>query len=257
METKSNRHYYDSRDCDSTNNDILLVCEHASDALPCAYSWSDNDYSNFSKSHLAYDIGAVEFARDLADGLKCLLIQSLYTHLFCDVNTSISSRRIFKTEADGKQVELNANLTSEEIETRLAYYYLPFHLSLREAEAKCNPKFIFSIKSFNPRTERGKESIEIGIMYQFNESFAFDVHDEFTKKGYNTALNEPFSALEGFNYVGNSMLSSRAPTLKKGVGLQIRNDLLLNESTRKKLLQDIQDIINNLSKHLKLSLIHI
>eukprot|EP01016_Furgasonia_blochmanni_P018785 TRINITY_DN2121_c0_g1_i1.p3 TRINITY_DN2121_c0_g1~~TRINITY_DN2121_c0_g1_i1.p3 ORF type:complete len:138 (+),score=10.09 TRINITY_DN2121_c0_g1_i1:67-480(+) len=53
----TNARVIDNRDPANPFNDIIFMCEHASNALPEGYSWSPNDAENFKDEHWAYDLG--------------------------------------------------------------------------------------------------------------------------------------------------------------------------------------------------------
>eukprot|EP01016_Furgasonia_blochmanni_P018786 TRINITY_DN2121_c0_g1_i2.p2 TRINITY_DN2121_c0_g1~~TRINITY_DN2121_c0_g1_i2.p2 ORF type:complete len:161 (+),score=24.02 TRINITY_DN2121_c0_g1_i2:67-549(+) len=103
----TNARVIDNRDPANPFNDIIFMCEHASNALPEGYSWSPNDAENFKDEHWAYDLGALDMAKTIAQDFGGVLVHSLVSRLLCDVNRPISSRTLFRKTGDGKVIELN------------------------------------------------------------------------------------------------------------------------------------------------------
>jgi len=234
----------DYRDPANPNNHVLITCEHATNDLPEDYSWSENDRRNFVEDHWGLDIGAFQTAHTLAKDLKCVFVHSLYSRLLLDPNRSVVSDTLFRKFGDGKEVDLNKNLTPEEEQKRIKRFYIPYVEALREISHKVDPTYILSIHSFTPLYQGEPRSIEIGVLHGPESSkLAEGLNDGLNKKGHCSEINKPYDGATAMGTV-KSLIYAKTPTKRQGVTFEFRNDILSNNKRGKKLLADAVDVIN-------------
>ena len=147
----------DNRDLEKQNNNIIVVCEHATNHLPEGYSWSEHDTKYFKDEHWGSDLGALELAKILAKELKVILLHSLYSRLLVDVNREPGSEGLFRKSGDGQIVELNKDLTIEEEEKRLSTYHFGFFEAMRDISENIDPHYVICVHSFTPLYEGRKK----------------------------------------------------------------------------------------------------
>jgi len=217
----------DFRDPENPNNMIVITCEHASNALPDGYDWTENDRTYFADQHWGYDPGSLDMATHLAKGLKCVLVYSLYSRLLVDVNRSITAQDLFRKGGDGQTVDLNRDITYEEEQKRIIKYHHTYYTALREVSVKIDPLYIFSVHSFTPLYEGQPRSLEVGVLVNYSDDLAEKINDIFKKKKYNAAVNEPYDGKQGLATL-EALLFAKYPVRRQGVEFEFRNDLLLD-----------------------------
>jgi len=217
---------YDCRESSSPLNQIILTCEHASNELPPEYQWSKNDEANFQKTHWAYDIGAIELAKAVAEEMKLMLVHTNYSRLLIDPNRPLTSDTLFRLQGDSKSVDLNKELSPDEERARIEKYYLSYYWMLRKAEKTVDPKYIFSIHSFNRIYEGVLRDVEVGALTSLTDEPAAQFVEDFNAAGIKAAQNVPYTGKDGLSYALDALTASRQPLTRKGLLLEFGNDLL-------------------------------
>jgi len=227
----------DFRDKENPNNMIVITCEHASNALPDGYDWTENDRTYFADQHWGYDPGSLDMATHLAKELKCVLVYSLYSRLLADVNRTIAGQDLFRKGGDGQIIDLNKDITYEEEQNRIIKYHHTYYSALREVSIKIDPLYVFSVHSFTPLYEGQPRSLEVGILVNYSFDLAEKINEVFQKEGHNVAVNEPYDGRQGLATL-EALLFAKYPVRRQGVEFEFRNDLLLDPKTSKKLKDD-------------------
>ena len=217
----------DFRDPANPNNTIALTCEHATNVLPQEYKWTDNDLENFANSHWGWDPAALDVAMYLAQELKCILIHSLYSRLLVDVDRDITSDSLFRQSGDGKNIDLNQNMSKEEEHNRIIKYHMPYYNALREVSEKVDPTITVSIHSFTPIYEGNVRDMEVGVLFTDSEELGQRVYEEVNERRLIARMNEPYYG-EILNAM-NSVLRANYPVRREAFCYEIRNDLIQDE----------------------------
>jgi len=233
----------DFRDPENPNNQIAIICEHASNALPDGYSWSDNDRKYFANENVAWDEGALETAIYLASELKCVLVHSLYSRLLIDIDKDIPSDELFQKRVGDLEIELNQNLTPEEELNRVTKYHVTFYHALREVSEKVNPKYVLGMNTL-PHDQEEEKSTEIGIEFVDSDKFAGKLYEAIKGKGYSVEKNKPSAGI--FRNVINTFLRANYPLRREGVEFNFRGDVIQDEEKYSKLKKDILEVIKEL-----------
>lgn len=232
----------DFRDPENPNNTIVITAEHASNALPEGYSWSENDRTYFANEHWGSDPGSLDVALHLAKELKCVVVYSLYSRLLLDVNRNIAADTLFRKEGDGHQVDLNQDLTYEEEQDRILKYHHSYYNALREVSVKIDPLYIFSVHSFTALYEGQPRALEIGILVSHSDDLGNKVNEGFRKRNHKVAVNEPYDGKEGLNAL-DTLLYAKYPVRRQGIQFEFRNDLLLDPKKAPKVKADAVEAI--------------
>jgi len=236
----------DYRDPTAPNNHIVITCEHATNDLPEDYSWSENDKRNFVDEHWGLDIGAFDAAHTLAKELKCVFVHSLYSRLLLDPNRTIVSDTLFRKFGDGKEVELNKDLTFEEEQKRIKRFLIPYCEALREISLKVDPTYILSIHSFTPNYQGETRAMEIGVLCGVDSpKLAADINEALNLSGYCSEINKPYDGITTMGAI-KSLIYAKNPTKRQGVTFEFRNDILTNNKRGKKLLTDTADVVRKI-----------
>lgn len=111
------------------NSGLLLLCDHADNALPPEYGTLGLPESQL-KRHIAYDIGAAEVTRQLSVALEAPAVMTRYSRLLVDPNRGEDDPTLIMRLSDGAIVPGNRTVTPEEREKRLRLYYRPYHQAI-------------------------------------------------------------------------------------------------------------------------------
>ena len=114
----------------SIGSPILLTCEHASNSLPPPHSWQ-HERTGLQDSHWAFDPGAADLTRELAQAIRAPALLSRWSRLWVDLNRPVDSPTLFRSIADGAPILLNNDLSQAEAEARIAHAYTPYHTTLQ------------------------------------------------------------------------------------------------------------------------------
>jgi len=223
--------------------ELLLTCEHASNAMPYEWKFSEKD-APLASTHWGYDPGSSGVATLLNRRLLSSLVSSRFSRLLCDPNRPIGSQTMFRTEADGQEIELNQNLSKAEKSKRLNKLYFPFHNALKSEFIKLKPDLVLSIHSFTPVYEGVQRKVEVGVLFDSDRDrqLAEKFQSAFASAGIVTELNSPWSGKEGFMFSANQLASVKTPVLM----FEFRQDLLKQVEWRNKVVDIMVGVCNEL-----------
>ncbi len=201
---------------------FLITCEHASNRLPPGWSWPAED-AWIAETHWAYDPGAAELARTLADELQAVAVLASFSRLFLDPNRPLDSPTLFRDLADGRAVRFNQNLSAEERARRIALCYQPYHeVAYRQARNR-RGNFLLSLHSFTPQYEGLIRQLEIGVMHVDQPELAEVWCNHFREHGFVAEIDQPYAGAEGYMFSANRHAHSSG---RDAIMLEIRQDLL-------------------------------
>jgi predicted N-formylglutamate amidohydrolase len=208
---------------------VLVTCEHASQRMPVGWRWPDRD-RRLIDTHWAYDLGAAEMARDLADGLGATAVLSRYTRLLVDPNRPEGSPTLFRAHAEGLPVELNTTLLDDvERHRRIERLWRPYHAAIDRELGACSASMLFAIHTFTPLYEGMRRTLEIGVLFDREQALATELAEQLAARGHHVALNEPYSGKDGLMYAGETHAEAHG---RRAVELEVRQDLAIDPSFR-------------------------
>ena len=140
---------------------LLFTCEHGGNEVPAEYQMFFTGHKDVLQTHSAYDIGALELARYLADGFSVPLYESTITRLLVDLNRSGTHKKLFSAVTKVLPPFLKQNI--------LQNYYLPHwkRIESRIADSiKDKRKVIhIGVHSFTPVLNGNERKTDIGLLY--------------------------------------------------------------------------------------------
>ena len=185
---------------------FLVICDHASNALPEGYGSLGLEASAFQR-HIAYDIGAAEVARRLSDILNCPAVLARYSRLLIDLNRGADDPTLVMKLSDGAIVPANRYVDAfqdrHEFLHRLNDFYEPYHAAVAgavdRARAAGAVPIILSIHSFTPVWRGVARSWHTGILWDLDDRLAgFLIERLRAVPGLVVGDNEPYTgALNG------------------------------------------------------------
>lgn len=211
---------------------VFLTCEHASERLPDGYAWPAGD-ERLVGTHWAFDLGAAEIVRELAEALRAPAVLSRFSRLLVDPNRPEGADTLFRAQAEGAPVELNRNLDDEERTRRLDRLHRPYHDAIHQRLPGHRAAVLFSIHTFTPVYEGNVRQVEVGVLFDTQEELAARVARAIHAAGFVTRLNEPYSGREGLIYAAEHHAQAHG---RKALELEVRQDLAVRPEVRARLV---------------------
>lgn len=211
---------------------IFLTCEHASERLPEGFSWPEGD-ARLAGTHWAYDLGARAVTVALAEALSASAVLARFTRLLVDPNREEEHADLFRTQADGEPVLLNAALSRAERMRRIEGYHRPFHAAVDAALAATRAPVLLSIHSFTPNYQGERREVELGVLFHHDEAPARALGAALSAALPRVAYNEPWSGLVGLIYSAERHATQHG---RIALELEVRQDLAEEPAYRARLV---------------------
>ena len=215
---------------------VVLCCEHASERLPGRWRWSPSD-ARLAGTHWAFDLGAADLTRELADRLGAPAVLARFSRLLVDPNRPEDSPTLFRDVAEGLPVELNVSLREEDRVQRLAEFYRPYHAALDATVQASLAPVLFSVHPFTDEYEGQPRAMELGVLYNHEDALGLALHAHLVSDGYRALANEPYSGKDGFMHSADThSLRHR----RRAVELEVRQDLCVDPAYRARLVRSLE-----------------
>ena len=177
----------------------VVVCDHASARVPAEYDQLGMAASSFER-HIAYDIGAAEVSRHLADMLDCPAVLACYSRLLIDLNRGRDDPTLVMKLSDGDIIPRNRLVDPyqdrEEFERRLSQFYDPYHRAVSQVLDRklSGPRLpaVYSIHSFTPAWKGHKRDWEIGVLWDKDDRLVAPLIERLEGAGYCVGNNQPY-----------------------------------------------------------------
>ena len=147
---------------------LLLLCDHASNALPAAYGRLGLPDREFDR-HIAHDIGARRATEVMAEMLGAPALFTTYSRLLIDPNRGADDPTLVMRLSDGAIVPGNARIEAAEIEHRRRTYFQPYHDTiadtLRRMTATGTVPAVVSVHSFTPCWKSVARPWHVGLLW--------------------------------------------------------------------------------------------
>ncbi len=214
---------------------VVLICEHASNALPVDWPELGGDLGLDAKTraaHAAYDIGALGLSRGLAARLApvcggAVLVHAPLSRLVYDLNRPADHPNAMPETSEIYDVPGNHALTTADRLARLNAIYLPFHATaaaeISALVARGRRPVVIAVHSFTPVYFDQKRDVEFGILFDDDDDIALEILRAAEGCGLITRLNEPYSAQSD---VAHTTRVQAGPLRLRHSMLEIRNDLI-------------------------------
>lgn len=198
---------------------ILLICDHASNAVP-----GDIDLGippALLDKHIAIDIGAGPVTEALAARLGAPAVLATVSRLVIDLHRQPDHPGLMPHISDGHVIPGNEHADRDE---RIARFHRPYHHALSTTISETQPTLLASIHSFTPRLEQGGTARpwEIGILSNRDRRAADLAVALLRQAGIPTGDNEPYSG-RALNATLNRHGEANGIA---SLAIEIRNDLI-------------------------------
>jgi predicted N-formylglutamate amidohydrolase len=204
---------------------ILLLCDHASNALPLAYGSLGLSREDL-ESHIAYDIGAAAVTRQLAARFAAPALLTRYCRLLIDPNRGAFDPTLVMRLSDGRIVPGNARVDAAEIDLRRNLYWRPYRQAIAAHVsamlAKGPPPAVIGIHTFTPVWKGAARPWQIGVLWDGEPRFAAPLIAALRAQGLNVGDNEPYAGV----LPGDTLDAEIAPHGLACLLIEIRQDLV-------------------------------
>jgi predicted N-formylglutamate amidohydrolase len=216
---------------------FVLVCEHASNALPPPWAGLGLD-ADTQAAHVAWDPGALGLARGLAARLGACLVHAPVSRLIHDLNRAPDSPGAMPERSERHDIPGNRGLTAADRAARVAAVYDPFHAGLAAVVARrialgLRP-VIVTVHSFTPVWHGVARRVEFGVIHDDTRpgddrlarailAAAWSMTD------LKAELNEPYSAADGVTHL---LRLHAVPYGLPHAMLELRNDLIADAAAQ-------------------------
>lgn len=182
---------------------VLLLCDHASNAVPDLVAGGLGLPEAEMRRHIAYDIGARGVTLGLARRLGAEALLTRFSRLVIDPNRGEDDPTLVMRLYDGTVVPGNRHATPAEVEARLARLHRPYHQAVEAALERIlaggRTPAIVSMHSFTPRLKgRPPRPWQVGVLWHRDGRLARPLIARLRDEGLTVGDNEPYSGeLEG------------------------------------------------------------
>jgi predicted N-formylglutamate amidohydrolase len=182
---------------------ILLICDHATNAVPEAIAGGLGLPAAEMGRHIAYDIGARGVTLALAGLLGAPAVLTRFSRLVIDPNRGEDDPTLVMRLYDGTIVPGNRHFTEDEVERRLDIWHRPYHRAIDAAiermTAAAGPPAIASIHSYTPQLKgRPPRPWQVGVLWHHDGRIASPLMARLRAEGLCVGDNQPYSGqLEG------------------------------------------------------------
>lgn len=227
-------------------NDCLLICDHASNALPPGYGTLGLPSAELER-HIAYDIGAAAVTRQLSRSLQAPALLSCFSRLLIDPNRGADDPTLVMRISDGAVVPGNAAIDAAEIGRRIARYYEPYHGAIDgaidAAIAVGHPPMLLSIHSFTEAWKGRPRPWHATVLWDKDARLAVPLVEALCQEdGLVIGENEPYSGeLKGDTLYRHGSHRGLAHAL-----IEIRQDLIREEAGQREWAERLGRVMRQL-----------
>ena len=225
-------------------NKILIIADHASNYVP-KESNKLGLSNSFLNQHIAFDIGVKELSLNLANSLKCKVIQGKYSRLLIDLNRDLDDPTVIPEIVDRKIIPGNIGLSKSEVRFRVKKIYNKYHDEIDQNIKNEKVKIILSLHSFNPIFKNKKRLLEFGILSNEDKNLSNIIIEQLRLHKLNVGDNKPYKG----NLIGDSMYRHGLRNKLPHALIEVRNDLLSNPTKIKRVSRLLhKTIVKSLKK---------
>jgi predicted N-formylglutamate amidohydrolase len=158
-----------------SDTELVLICDHASNHIPAEYRRLGVSEADLLR-HIAWDVGAADLTRGLAERLGAPAFLGTYSRLLVDLNRPFGSPTSMPVLSEATRIPGNEELKPSEIERRRRLVFEPFHaavasfLDARERASKRSR--IVAIHSFTPVFLGVPRPWHVGILHDDEPAYA-------------------------------------------------------------------------------------
>jgi predicted N-formylglutamate amidohydrolase len=222
---------------------LLFLCDHASNAVPAELNLLGLSEADFAR-HIAYDIGAAELTRRLADLWDAPALLARWSRLVVDLNRGADDPTVVMKLSDGRVVPGNRDLDRNGVEARIRRFHAPYHAAIaaliRDAAATGIVPILVSVHSFTPLWRGEKRPWHTGVLWDKDGRLALPLLERLRREGdIQVGDNEPYSGeLENDTLYRHGTMNGLPHVL-----IEVRQDLIADEAGVERWAQRLKRVL--------------
>jgi len=208
---------------------LLFLCDHASNAVPGNLKLLGLSEADFAR-HIAYDIGAAELTRALADLWQAPALLACWSRLVVDLNRGNDDPTVVMKLSDGRVIPGNRDLDRKGVQDRIRQFHTPYHAAIatkiRDALSAGIVPILVSMHSFTPLWRGHKRPWHIGVLWDRDGRLALPLLERLRREpDITVGDNEPYSGeLENDTLYRHGTMNGLPHVL-----IEVRQDLIADE----------------------------
>ncbi len=204
---------------------LLLLCDHASNALPAHYGRLGLAAADL-EAHIAYDIGAADLTRRLAAQLGAPALLTRFSRLLIDPNRGAHDPTLVMRLSDRRLIPGNARIDAAEIGRRRALYWQPYRAAIAETIAALSAQgpvpAVISVHTFTPAWHGVARPWQIGILWDSDRRLPGPLIAALQARGLAVGDNEPYDGA----LPGDTLHEQVTAKGLAGLLIEVRQDLV-------------------------------
>jgi len=228
---------------------VVLVCDHASNALPEPYGSLGLPPQDLER-HIGWDIGAADVTRRLAEKLDAPAVLSGFSRLLIDPNRGADDPTLVMKLSDGAVIPGNRDADAEEVAHRRAAYWQPYQDAIASTITRVMSggaaPVILSVHSFTPVWRGVPRPWHAGILWDKDPRLAHALLSGLRlEKGLVVGDNEPYTGrLKGDTMYRNGTQLGLAHAI-----VEIRQDLIDTHHGAEEWAERLAQIVRQAVEH--------
>jgi len=208
-------------------SDFLIVVDHASRRIPRRLADLGLPPSELER-HIAWDIGSLAVARQVAAALDATLVAQNYSRLVIDCNRDPSVDSSIPRSSEWTEIPGNLELAEADRLARRAAIFDPYHAHLRtlidERLAARRPPILIAQHSMTDRYKGVSRAMQAAVLYGRDRRFASHALMMLRREAaLNIAENEPYFVSDQTDFTVPRHAEARGLPY---VEIEIRQDLI-------------------------------
>ncbi|MBV9329987.1 MAG: DUF1244 domain-containing protein [Alphaproteobacteria bacterium] len=175
---------------------LIFLCDHASNRLP-AESRDLGLGEEALNSHIAYDIGAADVTRRLAQHFGAPAVLASWSRLLIDLNRGAQDPTLVMRISDRRVIPGNARIKEAEVEARRRLFHEPYHKAIEDQIAAARHlgkvPVLISVHSFTPSWNGRDRPWDVAVLSDRDRRLADPLLQALRECGFRTGDNEPYS----------------------------------------------------------------
>ncbi len=225
---------------------FVIVVDHASRRIPRRLDNLGLPATELQR-HIAWDIGSLAVARQVAATLDATLVAQNYSRLVIDCNRDPAVASSIPRSSESTEIPGNAALSEAEVMTRRREIFEPYHNHLRalldERQATGRPTILVAQHSMTDVYLGVRRAMHAAVLYNRDRRFATLVLERLRLDTHLViAENEPYFVSDQSDFTIPRHAEARALPY---VAIEIRQDLVSDESGQaewaRRIAQALQD----------------
>jgi predicted N-formylglutamate amidohydrolase len=230
-------------------SNFVIVVDHAGRRIPRRLNNLGLPEAELRR-HIAWDIGALGVARQMAAALDATLVAQNYSRLVIDCNRDPAVPSSIPVLSESSEIPGNVGLSEQEIAARRREIFDPYHAHIRalldERAAAGRPTILVAQHSMTDVYKEVRRKMHAAVLYNRDRHFAGLMLDSLRREAHLIiADNEPYFVSDETDYTVPRHGEARG---LPHVEIEIRQDLVGNEAGQTEWAQRIGSALQEAEK---------